>query len=163
MYYLNYFFIMSLVGHILESFVYQNGESGILLGMWTPIYGFGTIIILFIYNKWIAKLNLNRISKFIMIFLSGAFILSAIEALGGYLIEWLFKVTFWDYSNLKFHIGKYIALEMAIIWGLGSIAIVYFIKPFLDKIIRKIPQFFPYSLTILMILDLFLTIIIKSQ
>lgn len=161
MYYMNYFFIFSILGHILESFVYQNGESGILLGWWTPIYGFGVVIILLL-NKFIfEKLNVSKIMKVLLIFLIGAVCLSIIEAIGGYLIEWIFHTTFWDYSYLKFHIGKYIALEMAAIWGLGSILIVYFLKPFFDKIIGKIPKFFPYTLTILIILDLFLTIVIR--
>ena len=55
MYYINYFFILSIFGHILESFVYKNKSSGILFGWWTPIYGIGTLIILLIH-KYIDKL-----------------------------------------------------------------------------------------------------------
>lgn len=162
MYYMNYFFIFSILGHILESFVYQNGESGILFGWWTPIYGLGVIIILLL-NKYIfEKLSSNKYIKLLLIFSISSICLSLIEAIGGYLIEWIFHTTFWNYSYLKFHIGKYIALEMAIIWGLGSIFILYFLKPLLDKIIRKIPKFFPYTLLIIFILDLFLTFIAKA-
>ena len=50
---------------------------------------------------------------------------------------------------------------MAIVWGLCSIIVVYFIKPFLDKIISKIPAYFTYILTIIFILDLFFTVIVK--
>lgn len=161
MYYMNYFFIFSILGHILESFVYSDGKSGILLGWWTPIYGVGVVIILLL-NKFIfEKLKVNKILKAFLIFIIGSLSLSIIEVIGGHLIEWIFHTTFWDYSYLKFHIGKYIALEMACIWGLGSILIIYFLKPFCDKIIRKIPKFFPYILSIVFILDLFLTIIIK--
>jgi len=160
MYYINYFFILSIIGHILETFVYKNGESGILFGYWTPIYGIGTIIILLIH-KYIDKLKLNKILKPIVLFLACSIILSIIEAIGGYLIEYLFHQTFWDYSNYKFNIGKYAALEMSLIWGLSSILLIYFIKPLIDKIIGKIPKYLTYILIILFILDLFLTIIIK--
>jgi len=95
------------------------------------------------------------------LFLSCSIILSIIEAIGGYLIEYLFHITIWDYSNYKFNIGKYAALEMSLIWGLSSILVVYFLKPFIDKIIGKIPKYLTYILIILFILDLFLTIIIK--
>lgn len=32
MYYFNYFFIMSIIGHFIESFFYTNNDSGILFG-----------------------------------------------------------------------------------------------------------------------------------
>jgi len=160
MYYINYFFILSIFGHILESFVYKNKSSGILFGWWTPIYGIGTLIILLIH-KYIDKLKLNKFIKPIVLFFSCAIILSIIEAIGGYLIEFLFHTTFWDYTKYRFNIGKYAALEMSLIWGLSSILLIYFIKPFIDKIIGKIPKYLTYILIILFILDIFLTLIIK--
>lgn len=160
MLYLNYFFIFSIIGHILESFVYYNGESGILFGWWTPVYGIGVVIILLIH-KLIDKFKLNKIFKAILLFFASALILSIIEVIGGYLIEWLFNYTFWDYSDYKFNIGKYAALEMALVWGISSLILIYLLKPFLDKIISKIPKYFTYILSILFILDLFFTIILK--
>lgn len=158
MYYINYFFIFSILGHLIE--IILNNKSGILFGWWTPVYGIGTIIILAIH-KYIDKFKLSKILKPIVLFLSCSIILSIIEAIGGYLIEYLFHTTFWDYSNYKLNIGKYAALEMSLIWGLGSILVIYFIKPLIDKIIGKIPQYLTYILIILFMLDLFLTIIIK--
>ncbi len=160
MYYLNYFFIMSLIGHFIETFIYSDGNSGILLAPWTPVYGIGTILILLI-NKVINKYIKNKYVKIILLFLSSMIILSIIEAMGGYLIEYLFHTTFWDYSDFKFNIGKYIAVEIAIIWGLCSILLIYFIKPLIDKIISKIPKYLTYTLLILFIIDLILTLIIK--
>lgn len=160
MYYLNYFFIMSLIGHFIETFIYVDGNSGILLAPWTPVYGIGTILILLI-NKVINKYIKNKYVKIILLFLSSMIILSIIEAMGGYLIEYLFHTTFWDYSDFKFNIGKYIAVEIAIIWGLCSILLIYFIKPLIDKIISKIPKYLTYTLLILFIIDLVLTLIIK--
>ena len=159
MYYLNYFFIFSIIGHIIESIIYYNGDSGILLGWWTPIYGIGVVIILLI-DKLVNKIKTNNFIKIILLFMISAILLSIIEAIGGYLIEWIFGYSFWDYSSYKFNIGKYAALEMGIIWGLSSI-IVIIIKPFLDKIISKIPKYFTYIIIIIFILDLFFTIIVK--
>ena len=52
MYYLNYFFIFSIFGHLLETTMYKifnwNLESGFLYGYWTPVYGLGAILILFL-------------------------------------------------------------------------------------------------------------------
>ena len=50
--------MFSILGHFIESFFYSNGDSGILLGYWTPIYGVGTIIILLI-NNFIDKFKLK--------------------------------------------------------------------------------------------------------
>lgn len=160
MYYLNYFFIFSFIGHFLESFVYYNGESGILFGPWTPIYGFGSVIILLI-NKFVEKHTKNKYLKIFLLFILSAIILTIIESIGGYLIEYLFNITFWDYSYFKFHIGKYISLEMALVWAIGSILIIYFIKPIIDKIISKIPKYLTYTLLVLITIDSIATLIIK--
>ena len=52
MYYLNCFFIYSILGHILETvtaLITGNGfKSGILNGWWTPVYGIGAVTILFV-------------------------------------------------------------------------------------------------------------------
>lgn len=161
MYYINYFFIMSILGHFMESFFYSNGDSGILLGYWTPIYGIGTIIILLIH-KYIDRFKLNKILKVFVLFLSCSIVLALMEALGGYLIKWIFNKELWDYSNHRFNIGKYTSLEMSLLWGLSSILLIYFIKPFIDKIISKIPKYLTYILIILFIIDCLSTIIIKS-
>ena len=151
---------MSIFGHFIESFFYSSGDSGILLGYWTPIYGIGTSVILLI-NKWISKFKTNKVLKILLLFIFSAIILALIEVIGGYLIKWIFNKEFWDYSNHKFNIGKYTSLEMSLIWGLSSILLIYFIKPLVDKIINKIPKFITYILIILFIIDCIATIFVK--
>lgn len=160
MYYFNYFFVMSMIGHFIELFFYSNGDSGILMGYWTPIYGIGTIIILLI-NKWINKIKINKIFKIILLFILSAITLAIIEAIGGYLIKRIFNLELWDYSNHKFNIGKYTSIEMSLIWGLSSIILIYFIKPLLDRIINKIPKIITYILIVLFVIDIITTLIIK--
>lgn len=160
MYYLNYFIIFSILGHLLESFFYSSGDSGIFLSYWTPIYGIGTIIILLI-NKWINKFNLSKILKVLYLFLFSSIILSIIEALGGYLIKWIFNIELWNYTNYMFNIGRYTSLEMSLIWGLSSILLIYFIKPLSDKIIKKIPKIVTYILIGLFIIDVIITLFVK--
>lgn len=161
MYYINYFFVLSIFGHFLESFFYSNGDSGILLSYWTPIYGIGSIIIIIIY-KIIEKFKVNKIIKIILLFLFCSILLSLIEVLGGYLIKWIFNKELWNYSNHKFNIGKYTSLEMSLIWGLSSLLLIYFIKPWVDKIISKIPKYLTYILILFFIIDIIATTLIKS-
>lgn len=161
MYYLNYFFVLSFIGHFIESFFYASNDSGILYGYWTPIYGIGTVVILFIY-QFINKMKLNKFLKIIILFLGSMIILSTIEAISGYLIKWILNQELWNYTNHKFNIGKYTSLEMGLIWGLSSILLIYFIKPIIDKFINKIPKFLSFTLLFLIIIDLLATVIIKS-
>lgn len=158
MYYLNYLFIFSILGYIIETFVFN--KNGTFYGWWTPIFGCGVVIILWI-NKFLNRFKINDIIKFILTFLSCSIILTILEAICGYLTELILTTTPWDYSHYKFHLGKYIALEVALIWGLSSVLIIYFIKPFLDKIISKIPIYLTYILTVLMIADFIATFVFK--
>ncbi len=158
MYYMDYFFLFSLLGHIIESFFYTSGDGGILYGPYTPVYGIGVCIVLFVTNI-INKKNIKF--KPFYIFLTGFIILSFIEYIGGILIEKIFKVVFWNYSSMKFHIGNYISLEMALIWGIASLVIAYLIKPFCDKWIKKIPKIITWVLIILFCIDILLTLFTK--
>lgn len=161
MYYVNYFFIMSFLGHFIESVFFSNNGSGILFGYWTPVYGIGSIIIIIIYNC-VNKSNIRRFLKFITLFIVSAVMLDCIEALGGYFIKFIFSKELWNYTNHKFNIGRYTSLEMAFIWGLSSIIFIHIIKPIFDKFVKKIPKLFSLVCISLFIMDIFITLIIKS-
>lgn len=159
MFYLNVFFIFSILGHFLEGFFYTYRDSGILYGYWTPIYGYGVIIILYIYDRISKKTKLNKLTKLVVSFLIGFILLTILEYIGGILIKKLLKVTFWDYSSEKFNIGKYTSLKMALIWGLSSVIIIYFIKPILEKVVKYIPNIVTYILTTLFAVDSLITLL----
>lgn len=152
---------MSIIGHFIESFFASNGDSGILLGYWTPIYGIGCIITLVI-NKCVDKLNVRRFYKIITLFISYMIILSTIEVIGGYLIEWIFNKELWDYTNHKFNIGKYTSLEMGLLWGFASLFFICFIKTIVDKFINKIPKIISYVCITLFFIDIVCSLIIKT-
>ncbi len=163
MYYINVFFIYSILGHLLETFVYMahSGESGILYGFWTPVYGIGCIIITACYNALFQRHHASKKLEALTVFLIGAVLLTFIEWIGGTLIEVLFGYVFWDYSKLKFHIGPYIAWEMALVWGFASMALIFIFKPWIDKVIQKIPKWVTYICIGLFIIDVSCTILFK--
>ena len=142
MYILTIFLSYSFFGFIFETIVSlvtgRKLNSGIMFGPWTPIYGFGVLIMLFL-KKQLKKLNLKKYQEIIVFFLSIVVILSLLEQTGGMLLDKVFHKTLWDYSNLKFHITKYIALEISLGWGLGAIIIGYIIHPKLKKNFQKMP------------------------
>lgn len=152
-YYSNYFFLFSILGHFIEGFFYADGQSGILNGYWTPVYGLGVVTIISVYKAIKDYIESNKIKKFIAVFLIGAILISILEYIGGIIIETLFHMVFWDYSNMKFNIGKYTSLEMSFVWGVSSLILIYLIKPFVDKFIKKIPKWITWILIILLFVD----------
>lgn len=161
MYYVNLFFLYSILGHMMESIVYLffKGESGILFFPWTPIYGLGVLIIIFCYNFFKDKVK-NKWLKYFYVFLTGFILLSILELIGGILIEHIFGYIFWNYDDLKFNIGHYIALEISLVWGIASMVVVKLL-PLTDKIVKKIPRSISWLFIILMISDVIMTIFTK--
>ena len=163
MYYLNNFFFFSLLGYLLEisiNIVSNNKiESGFLNIPLTPIYGIGIVIIIKI-NKILDTNNIKKNLKIVLTFIINTIILTLIEYIGGITLEKIFHKSFWNYSSLPFHIGKYISVEISIIWGLSSLIYIYFIKKLSDKIIYLTPKWFSYILLIITIIDIIITQII---
>lgn len=164
-YYINTFFVYSILGFLIETISFlitgNSGSSGILYGPWTPVYGIGVIIIILVTKYIFKNFKLNRFIKIVLVFLTVTILLSLIEWLGGILIEFFFHQVFWDYSNHKYHIGKYIALDMSLIWGIMSVLFIYCINPWMDKLVKKIPYFVTCILITGFIVDIILTLIFK--
>ena len=161
MYFFKFFFITSILGFFIESILWHGHESGILYGPWTPIYGIGSVIIVILSNKIFRKRNINGFLKFVFLFIFCFLFLSFIELIGGILVEKIFGCVFWDYSDYKFNIGNYICLEISLIWGFVSCLFV-FIKPFIDKVIKFIPNFVFYIFFVLFFIDLSITIFFRE-
>ena len=153
MFYVNCFFVYSILGYILETVVSlitkSNFKSGILTGPWTIVYGIGALVILFTSNYLFKNLHMNRVIETIVLFFVIGIILSFLEALGGVLTEKIFGKVFWDYSSQKYHIGHYISLEMTLVWSVASIIFIYVINPLLKNFIKKIPIFITIILIII--------------
>lgn len=164
MYYILTFFFYSILGHLFESVVYLfcEGESGFLYGFWTPVYGIGVVILFFIYDLLKRK---KYSSKTILwfTFLTGFILLSIVECIGGYFLEYFFHTIFWNYEGLMFSSGKYVSLEISFIWGILSLVCVKFLKPITDRIIEKIPKWFMWVLIFLIFLDFIFVLLSKTD
>ena len=84
--------------------------------------------------------------------------MTLIEFSAGNLIEKLFHVVYWDYTNLYFNYGHYIALEVSLLWGLFATFTNYVLAPHLNKLAKKIPKVVTYILIIFFIIDLLIVI-----
>ena len=156
MYKLNIFLLYSFLGYIFEIIVDLimkiKPSSGIMSGPFTPIYGLGVLIMLQIKDLY-QRLDLTKFLEIALYFITVIIVLTILEQIGGMLLDKVFNKTLWNYSDYKFHITKYIAVEVSLFWGVASIIIGYLVNPLLDKIIYKIPPFLTIFVLIIFITD----------
>lgn len=162
MYYVNCFLVYSFFGYLYETIVShitkRKFNSGILYTPFTPIYGFGVVLILLISKYFFINLHLPKIFEISIILIILMFCLTLLEFIGGILIEKTCGVVYWDYSRFKFHIGHYIALEITLLWGFLSLILIYIVHPLLTDFISMIPKFITISLIIIIIIDLIFSV-----
>lgn len=88
-------------------------NRGFLRGPYIPIYAFGAIFVLIITN--------NFQGSILSVYFSGLIAATVLEYITGYVMEKLFKVKYWDYSDHKFNLNGYISLSTSIAWGFLSV------------------------------------------
>ncbi len=165
MYYMKNFLLYSLLGFVMESVLYKisltNKHSGIFYGPITAVYGVGIVAILLL-NKYIfKKIKCNKIIKLIIEFIILTIVLTIIEFLGGNILNYLFDIDMWNYSKKSLNFGKYICLELSLIWGIMGIGYIYIFKPFTDKILSKITRKETKFFTAIFIIDTILVLVTK--
>jgi len=161
-YLVNIFLGYSILGFLFENtlniFFNSHFESGILHGPWTFIYGFAILIIMAI-NKLLINIKLSKTVEISLFFSIITITMTALEYLGGNLIESFFHVVYWDYSSMKYNYGKYIALPVSITWGLLATIINYTFMCKLNNLLSKIPVWLTLSLLVTFVSDLLITIL----
>lgn len=162
MYYVNIFFVFSFVGFLFENFINiffnDNFNSGILYGPWTFIYGIGALLVV-VLNKFLAQYHLKKWQEVLIFYIGITILMTMVEFGGGMLIETIFHRTYWDYTNMRFNYGKYICLEVSLLWGLLATMINYFALPWVNNVVKKIPFWVSIIFIILFILNIVFTLI----
>lgn len=165
MYYIKIFLLYSLLGFIMESTLFKiklsKKHSGIFYGPMTAVYGVGIISIELLNKYFFKKIKCNKLLKLLIEFLTLTIILSLIEYLGGNILNYLFDIDMWDYSNIKPNFGKYICLQNSIIWGILGTIYIHIFKPFTDKILKQITLKETYLFLGLFIIDTILVLVTK--
>ena len=106
-------------------------NRGFLHGPLLPIYGSGAIIILFV--------TLPVEEDLFLVWLMGMLAATALEYVTGTVMERLFQVRYWDYSNQKFNLNGHICLSSSIAWGFFSILLVRFLHPPVGRLLADVP------------------------
>ena len=88
-------------------------------------------------------------------------ICSALEYFTSFLLEKIFHNMWWDYNNYKYNVNGRICLLNSIMFGFGSLAIIYLIEPLIDKFIMFIPHNI-FNISLILITIVFIADIIYS-
>ena len=125
-----FFYIYCFFGWIIESTYVSvcTGNwvnRGFMRGPVMPIYGTGAIIILFAVIPF-------RTSP-ILVFIIGTIAASVLEFVTGFVMERIYKVRYWDYSDKPFNLCGYICLFNSLCWGVLSILLIYLVHSWVEK------------------------------
>ena len=110
-----------------------------------------------IFNKYLKQFKINKWLKVFIFFIAASILMTLIEFSGGMLIEKIFHIVYWDYTNLRFNYGYYISLETSLGWGAFATAVNYLVTPWLNNFAKKIPWYVTILILILFITDIFIT------
>ena len=156
------FVICSVLGVIVETIYclvvgagYMD-RAGLLYGPFSPIYGFGAVMMTM-------GLNGIRDKNPVIIFLLSAVIGGAFEFLVSLFLEYCFGITAWDYTGTFLSIdGRTNGFFMAA-WGALGLVWVKFLMPAIFDLVHKIPWNWRYAVTgvavVLMLMDGGLTLV----
>ena len=154
------FFVCSVLGLILEEVwhmvvvdpgVYQD-RAGMLFGPFSPIYGFGAVLMTMALNRFYKKNPL-------IIFLVSALIGGAFEVFVGWFMQTSFGVVSWSYSHIRLFgmpdpiavlTGGRTCTPFACMWGLGGLIWIKVLLPRLLQLINMIPWKRRYSATVIL-------------
>ncbi|GFH43068.1 membrane protein [Lactococcus hodotermopsidis] len=134
--FLAYFPVYAFLGWCLEV-IYASVRTGkfvnrgFLNGAVCPIYGLAAVIFIIFLNPIIDNLPL--------LYLASVLIASALELVGGFALEKLFHMRWWDYTHERFNIGGYVCLKFSILWGFVGIFLLKIVQPMINGIFHNLP------------------------
>ena len=135
---LGIFFCLSVLGWLWEVGMHlvSTGElvnRGFLHGPWLPIYGSGAVLILTLLNRLRARPALE--------FGATVVLCGFLEYMTSLVMELTTGGTkWWDYSGYFLNLNGRICAEGLLVFGVGGLAIVYFIAPLLDTLFSRISE-----------------------
>lgn len=132
---LAFFFIYCFFGWCIESTIVSVTKKklvnrGFLQGPILPLYGFGAVFMLF-STLWIRD-------NILSVYFVGAVSATCLEYVTGVVMEAMFKIKYWDYSDKKFNLNGYICLRSSLFWGVLTVFLVDVIHEPISRMIASI-------------------------
>lgn len=158
------FTIGALVGDIVETVYHYMIEvpgefqirAGLLWGPFSPIYGFGAVILTILLNRFY-KANVA------VVFLVSAVVGGAFEYFVSWFLEYAFGAVAWDYTGRFLNIGGRTDFMFMCMWGVLGVVWIKLLLPKVLELVNMIPWQWRYSVTtlcaILMIVNGAMTLI----
>lgn len=141
-----YFTAYAFLGWVLETTYasIRNGKfinRGFLIGPFTPIYGFGSVLII-LTSKLIVRIfggySTSNTSLLISIVVS-TLLVTVMEFMTGYILEKVFNAKWWDYSEEPMNLKGYICLKYSLLWGILAFLLIQVVHPKIEQFIYMIP------------------------
>ncbi len=151
-YYFIMFIIYSIIGYFIEvtcvsldnkEFVFSRGY---LIGPCLPIFGCGSMIITFFLEKY----QNDIVALFIMAMVACC----VLEYFTSLILEKIFKLRWWDYSEKKFNLNGRICLETGVLFGLGGVLIIEVFDPLIRMFLNIFPSIVIISIGIILIVTI---------
>ena len=144
------FIVYSIVGWLLEITVgllqkHRFVNRGFLIGPICPIYGTGALLITFC---------LSPLHNPIVIFFASVLICATLEYSTSVIMEKLFHVRWWDYSDRPFNLNGRICLEALIVFGIGGTLVTLIFSPALYHVLSSLPDVALYTLALIFVIAL---------
>lgn len=137
-----FFFWYCFLGWIWECFYVSARKAwkhkkwefvnrGFLHGPVIPIYGFASVTIL------LTTIGVRE--NTVEVYIIGALTATLFELVTGAAMERLFKVKYWDYSDLPLNYHGYICVFVSLFWGFFSVLLVQGIHVPIESLLLQIP------------------------
>ena len=107
-------------------------NRGFMRGPFLPIYGSGAIMMLVV--------SMPFQDNVVMTYLAGCLGATVLEFVTGTVMEALFKVRYWDYSDQKFNFKGHICLSSSLAWGVLTIFMTGFLHKKVEALVFHIPE-----------------------
>ena len=154
-----YFLVYAFIGWCLES-VYKSVlqkkiiNSGFLHGPICPIYGYGALMLIIFFNKY-QKHNFK-------LFIYSAVVFSAFEYFVSYILDAMFAMHWWDYTNEFFNLNGRISIFYSFAWGIIAILFINHVYPFFKKHVNIILSKIPYILQIILVYSFSVILVVDT-
>lgn len=160
-----YFIILCFIGYIVEIinvWIYTEEftlDRGFLIGPYLPIYGMGSLIMTLTLSKYK--------NDIIVIFVMSMVLCCVLEFLTSYILEKIFGVRWWDYTDMKYNLDGRICLENALLFGLAGVIVIKVVNPILFGINNNTPDLviiiIGIILSLIFIIDLISSVYIMTK
>lgn len=149
-----FFYFYSFCGWCFES-AYVSIKSrklvnrGFMRGPFLPLYGSGAIMM------FVVSMPFQH--NVVLTYFAGCVGATVLEYVTGVVMEALFKIRYWDYSNQKFNFQGRICLSSTIAWGFLTIGMTRLVHKPVEQFVLAVPRnilgYATFLLTIYIVAD----------